>query len=65
MKSEVLDSLFKLYDSRSRQCDSITFYKQERDPLFGILSQLFSQGGEREEGLDQSTMWPTSLLPAI
>ena len=20
-----------------------------------------SQGGEREEGLDQSTMWPTSL----
>ena len=58
MKSEVLDSLFKLYDTRSRQTDSITFHKQERDSRFGIR---LSQGGEREEGLDQSTMWPTSL----
>lgn len=41
MKSEVLESFRSLClssDTRSRQCDSITFYKQESDALFGILS---------------------------
>lgn len=62
MKSEVLDSLFKLYDTRSRQCDSITFHKQERDPRFGILS--LREASERRDLINLPCgllLWPFKL----
>ena len=62
MKSEVLDSLFKLYDTRSRQSDSITFHKQERDPRFGILS--LREASERRDLINLPCgllLWPFKL----
>ena len=66
MKSEVLDSLFKLYDTRSRQCDSIKFYKQERDSLFGILS--LREASERRDLINLPCgllLWPFKLWPMV
>jgi len=52
--------------ARSRQCDSITFYKQERDTRFGIL--FLREENERRDLIDQSTglfLWPFKVWPMV
>ena len=49
-------------DTRSRQCDSITFYKQESDALFGILS--LREASERRDLINLPCgllLWPFKL----